>query len=802
MNIIIPLCGIGKRFTDAGYNEPKPLIKIFNKRMIECVIDCLKLNNEDKLFIIYHTTLDDYNFNNILKDKYKNIIFIPITTRTKGAAETILFGLDYIINNKINISNECLLLDCDTIYNTDIIKKIKKQNRNSVIYFEDLDSNPIYSYIQMDNTTKIIDIIEKEQISKNANTGAYFFKDIFELRNGCKYVISNNITFKDEYYTSCVIKYMINNSIDFYGIKIKKEYYKSLGTPQDLQAYDKNQYAFLFDLDGTLVKTDTIYYKVWREILLQYNIILTRDIFNNCIQGNTDTYALEKLKIYNIDNTNISEIKNKLFNKYISEILIIDGVYDFIKKIHKLGYFIAIVTNCNRETCMSILEHIKINKFIDFIVIGNECSKPKPYSDPYLKAINYFNISHNNSIIFEDSKPGLISALGILPKKIIGVNNGDNLLILDELNINNRIDNFNNLNIDDILQENKYDVSIILNDMIYNSLKNKYDIKKINIDLTKLKGGYISDVIKVSIELTSGKILDCVLKYENDYTSSLTKMAYQLGLFDREYYFYESISPYININIPKYIGTIKDKNFISKGLLLENIDNKDMQLGLDLNKENIDVSLKVIEESAKFHSLFWNKDLTKSFINLKKHNDKLFNPLWGNFIRSRWPLFIEKWNHILTDKVKAKMQYIVDNFDSIQEYLSNDNLTLCHGDVKSGNIFYQKNKNIYTPYFIDWQYIANGKGVQDIVFFIIESFSIENINKYMDIFKKYYYIKLQEYGITYYNLEQYNKDFEYSIYYFPFFVAIWFGTTPTDELIDVTFPEIFISKLIYIIHNY
>jgi thiamine kinase-like enzyme len=312
----------------------------------------------------------------------------------------------------------------------------------------------------------------------------------------------------------------------------------------------------------------------------------------------------------------------------------------------------------------------------------------------------------------------------------------------------------------------------------------------------KLKGGYISDVIKVNIELVSGTKIDCVLKYENDYTSSLTKMAYKLGLFDREYYFYEHISDYININVPRYIGTIRDSNFISKGIILENIDREDFKLNLNLNKESIDVSLKVIEQCAKFHSLFWNKDLTNSFKDLKKHNDELFNPVWGNFLREKWGLFLEKWKHMFQSSTLSKLEYIVNHYEDIQKHLSQNHLTLCHGDVKSGNIFYRKINEGYMPYFIDWQYIAYGKGVQDIVFFMIESFTKDNIMKYMNLFKNYYYIKLVEYGITQYTLEEYNKDFEYATYYFPVFVAIWFGTTTTDELIDPSFPFMFIQKLI------
>ena len=279
-------------------------------------------------------------------------------------------------------------------------------------------------------------------------------------------------------------------------------------------------------------------------------------------------------------------------------------------------------------------------------------------------------------------------------------------------------------------------------------------------------------------------------------------MAYKLGLFDREYYFYENISNYINICIPKYIGTIKDSDFVSRGILLENINKEGFYLNLDLNKESIDVPLKIIEQCAKFHSLFWNKDLSKSFNNIKKHNNTMFNPGWGEFIRERWPLFVDKWKYMITPSVLTKLSYIIDRFDSIQEYLSIDNLTMCHGDVKSGNIFYKKVDTGYMPYFIDWQYIVHGKGVQDIVFFIIESFTIDHIGHYFDIFKKYYYIKLQEYGVTNYLIDDYNKDFEYAICYFPFFVAIWFGTTHTEELIDVSFPYIFIQKLLFVIDMY
>ena len=119
MNIIIPLGGKGERFAKNGYTKPKPLIQIFEKTMIEYVLDNLKISNNDKLFIIYNQNLDNYHFSNIILKKYPFIHLIQIND-TKGAVETLFLGIGKILNN-FSYHNKCLILDCDTFYTEDII---------------------------------------------------------------------------------------------------------------------------------------------------------------------------------------------------------------------------------------------------------------------------------------------------------------------------------------------------------------------------------------------------------------------------------------------------------------------------------------------------------------------------------------------------------------------------------------------------------------------------------------------------------------------------------------------------------
>ena len=201
---------------------------------------------------------------------------------------------------------------------------------------------------------------------------------------------------------------------------------------------------------------------------------------------------------------------------------------------------------------------------------------------------------------------------------------------------------------------------------------------------------------------------------------------------------------------------------------------------------------------AKLHSNFWNKNLKKMFPELKKSDDIIFCPFFQNFITEKYDLFKQKWENILNPYQINTLNEIVNNFEQIQKRLSNNHVTFIHGDIKSPNIFYDVD-NDYEPYFIDWQHCAIGKGAQDLIFFIIESFDISNIILMFNLFKNYYYKKILEYGVVKYTFEEYENDIKDALFYVPVFTAIWFGTIPNDELIDKNFPYFFINKLAFLI---
>lgn len=260
MNIVIPLGGLGKRFSDFGYKLPKPLIKLFFKPIIFWLLDNLKVTNKDNVYIICNKMLKKYRFDSEIKKKYPNYEIIYLDGDTRGAAETVYLGTKNIDNNRPTI-----LLDGDTFYRIDLLSIYRMtKNKNMIVCFKQSDDRPIYSYVGFDENQIVNKIAEKNRITEFANTGAYAFSSLNMLKRYCKKIIDSDLKFGGEFYMSRVISEMINDKKSFGAQIINESDFDVVGTPfqyklfqnkfmqmKDMEYFKK--YRICFDFDNTLV---------------------------------------------------------------------------------------------------------------------------------------------------------------------------------------------------------------------------------------------------------------------------------------------------------------------------------------------------------------------------------------------------------------------------------------------------------------------------------------------------------------------------------------------------------------------
>ena len=274
MILIIPIGGFGEEFKNARYFYPKPLIPVLGKPMIEWLLDNIDLKQFSHICIPYIQELGNYQFEEMLKNKYSYIsfLFYPITFSTRGPLDTIYYALQQLNNsnhltnsNKIIGDSPILSLDVDCFYQINIVNLWKKNNF-SVFVFEDYSNDPIYSYVIYDSKNKkITNIAEKEKISNYACTGAYGFPSWKDLLNNIKdFVETKNSS--NKFYLSSFIKQRISYE-DYSIISIEPIDYVCLGTPLQIRIFTqqfgkmfqlKMQHKleskrFCFDLDNTLV---------------------------------------------------------------------------------------------------------------------------------------------------------------------------------------------------------------------------------------------------------------------------------------------------------------------------------------------------------------------------------------------------------------------------------------------------------------------------------------------------------------------------------------------------------------------
>jgi capsule biosynthesis phosphatase len=272
LNIIVPIGGLGTRFAKQGYRFPKPLINIIGRPMLLWLFDNLSIRSQDTLWIAVNEHIE-YEFRIgqlVAKSLPKtDLRLLQLRHQTKGASETLYMVLRSM--GPEHLDRRTVSLDCDTIYWTDVLQRVREMptGHGACFYFTDTGNKPIFSYIKTEEEQSGQEIIkaiaEKLAISNKANTGAYVFPSARVLRDWCATSLDER---KDpalgEYFTSQVITMMLEQvGLPFLGIEISHLDFSCVGTPEQLEDLliklkaqglgQMKKRRFCFDLDMTLV---------------------------------------------------------------------------------------------------------------------------------------------------------------------------------------------------------------------------------------------------------------------------------------------------------------------------------------------------------------------------------------------------------------------------------------------------------------------------------------------------------------------------------------------------------------------
>jgi len=161
-----------------------------------------------------------------------------------------------------------------------------------------------------------------------------------------------------------------------------------------------------FDLDGTLVKSDTTIYKATIKTLDHLNIKgeISEDKFSEMI----GMHFIDIFKKFNIDVPDFQKfigIYKKLYFNFIDESIVYPGVEDTLSFLKNgKGLKVSLLTTKGQDQAEKIIDHFDLSKYFDFVMGRREGIAHKPAAEPLLFICNELEIDAKDTMIVGDTE--------------------------------------------------------------------------------------------------------------------------------------------------------------------------------------------------------------------------------------------------------------------------------------------------------------------------------------------------------------------------------------------------------------
>jgi HAD superfamily hydrolase (TIGR01509 family) len=172
--------------------------------------------------------------------------------------------------------------------------------------------------------------------------------------------------------------------------------------------------AVIFDMDGTLLNSEELWFSSARDILKKYNAALTEREYRAWVGRDETPLLHEKAAAggYKADGRALSAERAEL---------VLDTVYDYpmkadenlmklIPELKGKGIRIGLATGTRSIVTVAFLQKLEIKEVFDAIITSTDVTNKKPDPETYFACAKALEVSPEECLVFEDSSTGVESA--------------------------------------------------------------------------------------------------------------------------------------------------------------------------------------------------------------------------------------------------------------------------------------------------------------------------------------------------------------------------------------------------------
>ena len=242
MQIVIPMAGLGKRFSDAGYTVPKPLVPIDGVPMIVRVLG--DLPSATRIICVVHPKhVADDAIDKLLQDAIPNCHIVVTPGLTEGQACTVRLAAD-----KLEQGESVLVAACD---NTHLFDRgswdrlTEQKDLECVVWTYRGEPRVLahpewFGWVETQDDGSIQRISVKKPISPNpindhVVSGTFWFRDAKRMIERIDQLVASNVRVNNEFYMDSIPNLIVDAGLKSQVFEVDK--YIGWGSPEDLNDY-------------------------------------------------------------------------------------------------------------------------------------------------------------------------------------------------------------------------------------------------------------------------------------------------------------------------------------------------------------------------------------------------------------------------------------------------------------------------------------------------------------------------------------------------------------------------------------
>lgn len=172
--------------------------------------------------------------------------------------------------------------------------------------------------------------------------------------------------------------------------------------------------AVLFDMDGTIFDSESLYSQAWVASAQHFNQHFTHQMYR-------DFVGVRSVECYQIAQKMFGEDFDmapfiQFFRDYISaekaqNMPIKPGFTQLFERLKNSGLKLGLVTSARQASIVENFANLSYLTDFDVVISGDDVTHAKPDPECYKTACQKLNITPQQALVFEDSNPGALAAI-------------------------------------------------------------------------------------------------------------------------------------------------------------------------------------------------------------------------------------------------------------------------------------------------------------------------------------------------------------------------------------------------------